>query len=398
MALTDIAVRKAKLAPGKSQQKLTDEKGLHLLLTSSGTKLWRFQYRHPHNRKQLTLALGAFPDVSLKQARDRRDDARKLLADGIDPGEARKAHRTAKIESSANTFAVVADELLAKKRKEGRAPRTLDKAVRLHGLAKDGLGSRPIADITAAEVLGVLRKIEARGTVQVAHQLRGVIGAIFRHGASTARCKYDPTVDLKDSLPKTMTRSHPAIVEPHAIGGLLRSIDGYSGAIETRTALQVMALTAARPGELGSAEWHEIDVESGLWTIPAAKAKKRREHVIPLSRQALDLLRQLKSVSSGNFVFSAKGKPLGEATMNAALRRMGYDGNTHVAHGFRTTFSTRLNASRQWHPDLIEQSLAHRDKNQIRAVYNRADDLEERRQMMQAWANTLDSYRAMPPK
>ncbi len=400
MTLTDLGIRRAKLAPGKKQQKITDSAGLHLLLTQAGGKLWRYSYRH--GGKQKLLAIGAFPDVGLKEARDARDAARKLLTSGTDPGEARKLAKVASAEASANTFGAIADELLAKKAKEGRATKTMEKVTWLIGLTRPALGARPIASITVREILDLLRTIEARGQLQTAKRLKGIIGEVFRFGMATDRCTSDPTQALRGALTAPTETHHAALTKPEDIGGLLRAIDSYRGAIETRVALQIIALCFPRPSELRTCEWSEVDMDAALWTIPAHKAKQRREHVIPLSRQAVDLFRLLKSVSGpGKFAFQSMrpgGRAMSENTMNGALRRLGYSGNEHVRHGFRGTASTRLNAARRWHPDLIEEALSHADKDKVRAAYNRADNLEERAKMMQAWADMLDEYRVLPIK
>ena len=390
MALTDTAIRANK--PRTKSYKLTDSGGLHLLITSKGGKLWRLAYRFAG--KQKTFALGAYPAVTLAEARTGRDAARKHLAAGIDPSIKRKIDK----QSAANTFRLVGDELLDKFEREGRAPATLAKLRWLLDFAFASFGDRPIAEITAPEILFVLRRIEARGKVETARRLRGTCGMVFRYAIATARAERDPSADLRGALTAPKVTHRAAIIEPNAIGGLLRAIDGYGGYSVVRAALQLDALFFVRPGELRHAEWREFDFDGAEWRISAEKMKMRRVHRVPLSRQALVILQELKSMTGySRWLFpSIKSamKPISENTLNGALRRLGYSSDEMTAHGFRAMAATRLNEIGRWSPDAIERQLAHEEQNATRRAYTHgAEYWFERVAMMQAWADYLDELR-----
>jgi integrase len=389
MPLSDLEVRKT--APAARDLKLFDGHGLYLLVRPSGSRLWRLKYRIAGHEK--LLALGTYPDVPLKVARERRDEARRLLASGIDPGAARRAER---IQRS-DTFEALAREWLGVQAQGGLAARTLTKKTeRFEAFVFPYLGARPIAEIRGPEVLAVLKRIEVRGKLETAHRVRSECGNVFRYALATGRAERDPSGDLRGALAPVVTRNRPAILEPARIGELMRAIYGYRGDHSSEFALKLLPLTFVRPGELRAAEWREIDLEAAEWRIPAARMKMREQHIVPLATQTLALLQELKPLAvSSRYVFPSVRSPercISNNTVNAALRRMGFSGDEMVAHGFRSMASTCLN-EQGWPPDVIELQLAHAERNEVRGAYNRAQRLAERRQMMQAWADYLDALR-----
>ncbi|MFG1190757.1 tyrosine-type recombinase/integrase [Xanthobacter flavus] len=390
MALSDVAVRSAK--PQPRPVKLSDGGGLHLLVTPTGGRLWRLAYRFEGKQKQ--LALGAYPAVGLADARKARDAAKSALAAGVDPAAKAKAEKAARQTAAANTFNLIADELLEKLAQENRSATTLDKVAWLLGFAREELGNRPISEITAAEVLSVLKKMEARGRRESAGRLRSTIGRVFRYAAATARTDRDPTLALKGSLVTPTVVHRPAVTDPKAFGALLRAIAGFDGQPTTRAALQLMPILFPRPGELRMAEWSEFDLDKAEWTIPAARMKMRRPHRSPLPRQAVSILKRLHQITGrGRLAFPLIRtvlRPISENTMNAALRRLGYANDEVTPHGFRATASTLLNESGLWHADAIERQLAHLDGNAVRKAYARGEHWDERIRMMQWWADRLD--------
>ena len=393
MALTDTGIRKAKATD--KPQKLADGGGMYLLLNPNGSRWWRLDYRH--NGKRKTLSLGTYPDTGLADARDRRDEARKLLAAGIDPSEQRKAAKRAGEERAANSFTVIAEEWLARQAAK-MAPATMAKARwTFDNLVFPWIGSRPIVEIDAPEVLKLLRRIEERGAHETAHRTKQRCGQVFRYAIATHRSKHDPTADLRGALTPAKVEHRPAITDPARIGELLRAIEGYTGGFVVRCALRLAPLVFTRPGELRKAEWAEIDMDTALWRIPAERMKMREPHVVPLAPQAMEILRELRPLTgNGRYVFpSARttSRPMSDAAVNAALRRMGFDKDTMTGHGFRTLASSRLNEL-GWAPDVIERQLAHAERNKVRAAYNRAQYMEERQRMMRAWADYLDGLRA----
>jgi len=390
MPLSDTAIRKAK--PTDKPQKLADGGGLYLLLNKNGSKWWRLKYRF--DGKEKLLSLGVYPDTGLAEARSKRDAARKQLAMGIDPGAHRKAEKAAGAERAANSFAVVAEEWLAKQR---LAPATMAKARwTLNDLVNPWIGSRPISDIEAPEMLTLLQRIEERGAHETAHRTKQRCGQIFRYAIATGRAKHDPTADLRGALTPVAVKHRAAITDPLKVGELLRAIDGYTGGLVVRSALKLAPLLFVRPGELRQAEWSEFDLDSAQWRIPANKMKMREEHVVPLPAQAVAILRELHPLTGrGVYVFPgerSRSRPMSDGTVNAALRRMGFDKDTMTGHGFRAMASTRLNEM-GWPPDVIERQLAHAERNKVRAAYNRAQYLAERKKMVQTWADYLDSLR-----
>ena len=357
--LNDTRVRTAK-ACGRPI-KLSDGGGLYLLIQPRGSKLWRLAYRF--GGKQKTLAIGVYPTITLKQAREGRDAAKRLLAANIDPSTQRRLEKLR--ASTGNTFRSVAEEVLLKFEREGRAKATLAKQHWLLRFAYPAIGDRPIAEITAPEVLSVLRKVEARGRYETARRLRSTCGMVFLYAIATGRAQRDPSVDLRGALtaPKVIHRS--AIVDPAGIGALLRAIEDYDSLPLTKAALKLAPLVFVRPGELRKAEWAEFDLENAEWRIPASKMKMRRLHRVPLSKQALAIVDDLRALSDGGrWLFPSvrsTSRPMSENTLNAALRRLGYSKGQMTAHGFKAMASTRLNEMGHWSPDAIERQLAHQE-------------------------------------
>ncbi|MDT7816276.1 MAG: hypothetical protein QOJ42_6192 [Acidobacteriaceae bacterium] len=395
-ARSDVAFRTAK--PREKPFKLSDGGGLYLLVQPNAAKLWRLAYRF--DGRQKLLALGSYPATSLSEARSKRDEAKKLLAQGSDPSLERKAERRAARLSRRNTFAIVANELFDKWRAEGDAPATLKKKKWLLGFAKAELGNRPIAEIKAPELLEALRKIEKRGCYETAGRVRSTAGAVFRYAIATGRAERDPSADLRGALITPTVTHRATIVEPEQIGALLRALDGFEGQPTTRIALQLAPLLFARPGELRTAEWTEFNVPEAVWRIPARKMKMRREHRVPLARQALSLLAELNEITGDSkFLFPSVRswhRPMSDNTLNAALRRLGYDKTEMTTHGFRAMASTRLNETGRWNADAIERQLAHQEADKVRGAYTHpAEYWSERVRMMSAWADYLDELRQL---
>ena len=401
MPLTDIGVRAAK--PAELLKKLSDGGGLQLWITPDGAKRWLLAYRYPGQKGgqpkllQKTLSIGVYPAISLREARAAREEAKKLLADGVDPSLAKKLAKGAKASASANSFAVVAAELLAKKKREGRAPGTLEHWAWLLSLAQPTIGARPIAEITAQEVLAALRVVEARGRHETVRKMRGAIGEVFRYAVAAGRAENDPTGALKGALTTATVQHRAAIIEPKAFGGLLRALAGYAGAPETLAALELLALTFVRPGELRAAEWAEFDLDAGVWAIPAEKMKMRRPHRVPLAARAVAILRELHAITGqGRFLFPSvrsATRCMSENTINAALRRMGYSKEAMCGHGFRSAACSMLNESGLWNADAIERQLAHVDADSVRKAYARADFWDERVRIMTWWAERCEEMR-----
>lgn len=387
--LSDARIRAAK--PMERPYKLFDERGLYLLVTPSGNRLWRLRYRMGALEK--LLALGAYPDVPLKRAREKRDEARKLVADGVDPNAKRKAERSAQAE----TFEAVANEWV-ELHKKSLAPETISiLGTRLRSFLYPYVGSRPVAGITAQELLAVLRRIEARGRHETAHRVRALAGRVLRYAVATGRAPHDVAADLKDALAPVKSKNFASVTDPRRVGELMRAIHGYTGHPVTALALKVAPLVFVRPGELRAAEWSEFDWENAEWRIPAARMKMGEPHIVPLSRQALAILRELQPLARGGcYLFPSlrtRERPMSDNTINAALRRLGYTSDEQTGHGFRSMASTLLN-EQGFPPDVIELQLAHAERNKVRAAYNKAQRLPERRKMMQAWADYLDGLRA----
>ncbi len=344
-----------------------------------------------------TLAIGVYPATGLRDAREAKERAKRLLKKGIDPGQHRRAENTNRAAAHTNTFDAVAAELLEKKRRERKADRTIVKFNWFLSLASPGIGSRPIAEISAPEILAILRPIEARGRHETAKKLRGAIGQVFRFAVATGRAQGDPTGVLKGALAAPVVNHRAAIIEPKAFGGLLRAIANYDGGPETRAALELLALTFVRPGELRAAEWVEFDLDAGVWSIPGEKMKMKRPHRVPLATRAVTILRQLQTITGqGKYLFPSvrsTTRCMSENTINAALRRMGFAKDEMTGHGFRAVASTLLNESGKWNADAIEAQLAHVENDAVRRAYHRADYWTERVSMMNFWADYLDELR-----
>jgi integrase len=393
MPLTDLAIKRA--LSGPTIVKLSDGGGLQLWLTPDGAKRWRLAYRFGGVQK--VLAIGVYPEIGLRDAREAREAARKNLALGRDPSQLKRVAKAAKIEAGRNSFAAIAEDLLEKKRRDGKAAATLRKFEWFTGFALPALGSRPIGEISAREVLTVLKEVEARGTHETARKLRTAIGDVFRYAIATARAENDPTTALRGALVTPTVTPRAAIVAPNAFGGLLRAIEDYQGAIETKTALELLALTFVRPGELRAAEWVEFDLDTAVWEIPAARMKMRRAHRVPLAARAVTIINELRnSTAQGKFLFPSVrsvARCMSENTLNAALRRMGFKNQEMTSHGFRASASSMLNESGLWNPDAIERQLAHVDRDSVRRAYARAEFWDERVRMMTWWAERCDQLR-----
>jgi len=403
--LSASAVRDAK--PQAAARKLRDERGLYLLVQPNGSRWWRFDYRRPGTGKRNTLSLGTYPDVSLKRARDRRDDARKLLSDGIDPADKRKAEAVA----AADTFEAVAREWYAT-RAASWVPAHGERIMRR--LERDvfpWIGRKPIASVQAPDVLAILRRIQARGAIETAHRALTNIGQVIRYGIATGRTQADVTHKLGESLTPVTKRHHAAIIDPDQLGHLLRDIDAYNGTLPVRCALQLAPLVFLRPGELRQAEWAEFDLDAGEWNIPAHRRKLKKAlkddpltgaHLVPLASQAVAILRELQPLTgAGRFVFPGtrdRKKPLSDMALLAALRRMGYDKATVTTHGWRATARTILDEGLGFPMHVIEHQLDHAVKDANGRAYNRTSHLPQRRKMMQAWADYLEALRAAPGK
>jgi len=402
MPLTDTAIRNAKpgITPtGKTTDKpykMGDAGGLYLEVAPSGGKWWRLKYRHGGKEKRLSL--GVYPDVSLKDARQRRDDARKLLANDVDPAENRKATKAAKVERAGNSFEVIAREWYAKNSPgwaENHGKRILQ---RLERDLFPWIGGRPIAEITAPELLAVLRRIEERGAVETAHRAHQNCGQVFRYAIATGRAERDPSPDLKGALPPVKEKHLAAITDPKQIGALLRAMDDYQGQFVTKCALRLAPLVFVRPGELRNAEWAEFDLNKAEWNIPAERMKMREPHLIPLSAQAVAILRELHPLTGeGRYLFPSartRGRPMSDNAILSALRRMGFEKDEMSGHGFRAMARTVLDEVLQVRPDYIEHQLAHAVRDPNGRAYNRTAHLGERRKMMQLWADYLDKQKA----
>jgi integrase len=393
MPLSDTAIRKIK--PTGKPFKVADERGLHLLVTPSGGRLWRLKYRI--DGKEKLISFGAYPDVPLIRAREKRDEARRLLADGIDPSEHRKTHQAMRAEVNANTFEYIAREWYSKQLRSWSSRQ----AVKVSGLFEKNLypwlGNRPITEIKAIELLVTLRRMEDRGAVETARQALQCCGQVFRYAIATGRAERDITPDLRGALTKSKPQHYSAITDPVKVGGLLRAIDGYSGTLAVKCALKLGVLSFVRPGELRKAEWDEIDFDRAEWNIPAERMKMNEPHLVPLCRQAMAVLGELHPLTGhGRFIFPGErshDRPMSENSVNAALRRMGYPQNEMTGHGFRAMARTLIDEVLGIRPDFIEHQLAHAVKDPNGRAYNRTAHLVERRKMMQQWADYLDKLK-----
>ncbi|ATY32523.1 tyrosine-type recombinase/integrase [Sphingomonas psychrotolerans] len=382
------------LKPAARPYKVFDSDGLYLLVQPSGALLWRFRYRCCGIERKLSL--GKFPDVTLSQARRKRDEAKGELEDGIDPVEEKRQKRLQAELAAKTTFGLVAEEYIQKMEREGRAPATIKKArwfLELLGV----IAKRPLASITPHELLDVLKRVERRGHHETALRLRAFAGRVFRYGFATLRTERNPADILRGALIVPKVKHHAAIVEPQKVGELLRAIEDYKGRPETLYALRLAPQVFLRPGELRQAKWSEIDFAEKVWRVPAERMKMKQPHAVPLSRQVLFILQDLRSLSrSGEFLFPAlhtTRRPLSDNTLNVALRRLGFEHDEMTSHGFRAMASTLLNESGLWHPDAIERALAHGERDRVRAAYHRGAHWAERVRMAQWWSDYLDQLR-----
>lgn len=394
MPLNDTFLRRVKHSGAPAGDKHTDGAGMHLLVKAAG-KYWRLNYRF--DGKQKTLALGVYPAISLQDARGRRDAAKKLLANGIDPGKDKAEQKEARAKATSHSFEAVARTWLAKTA-ANRAATTQEKNTNwLERNIFPEIGTLPIGDIGPRDVLAALAKIEARGAVESAHKIKQLCGQIFRFAIATGLSERDVTADLRGALAAIPRNHYAAITEPAAAGALLRSIDGYTGHPYAVAALKLAPLVFVRPGELRAAEWAEFDLDAGEWRIPAEKMKMRTDHLVPLSTQAVAVLRQVQPLTGGGrYVFPSirtNDRCMSENTVNAALRNLGYDKEQMTGHGFRAMARTMLDEVLGERVDLIEHQLAHQVKDANGRAYNRTAHLPARREMMQRWADYLDSIK-----
>jgi integrase len=400
LPLSDIQIKNAK--PSSTDYKLTDGKGLYLLVTTTGGKLWRFNYRHLEKNK--TLALGSYPDVSLAEARTRRDQARQLIANGVDPGDMKKQLKQEKAAAAANTFEKLARDWYGQQT-DRLAERTREALLsRLERCVFPMIGDVPLGKLTAKVILeNVLRPVEQRGAVELSHTIRGVISQVLRYGVAIGACERDVTVDLRGALKPVQRKHHAALdaggtTDPAKVGALLRAIEGFDGSPVVKCALRLHPLVATRPGELRHAEWQEIDFDNATWSIPAGKMKMKNPHLVPLSPQALAILRELhKLTGQGRYLFPSirsTAKPISDNTLNAALRRLGYNSDEIVSHGWRAVFRTLADEVLQERLDIIEAQLAHQVKDTLGRAYNRTTFLKERRELMNRWGGYLEGLKS----
>jgi integrase len=392
---TKIKALRARAKP----YKVADGHGLYLWVTSTGSRLWRVRFRYPANGPENVLGLGAYPVVTLKRAREQLLEHRRTLADGRNPGAEKKARKLAGRAVAGETFAAVAAEWFARQAKV-LAPSTLEHAkARFESYLALYVGAVPVAELTAPMLLQALRRVEARGVLETARRVRELASRILRYAVVTGRCQHDVAADLRGAVATPVATHFASITDPAEVGKLLRAVDGYVGQPSVCYALRLLPYVFTRPGELRGARWSEFDLEGQApqWRIAAARMKMGREHLVPLARQVVALLKELRQINGeGDLLFPgllSAQQPISDMALNGALRRLGYSGDVMTSHGFRSTASTLLNET-GYHPDLIELQLAHAERNKVRSAYNKAQRLAERRAMMQAWADYLDGLRA----
>lgn len=392
MALTVVQIKNAKAK--EKPYKLADERGLYLLVNPNGSKLWKLKYRFAGIEKKLSL--GAFPEVSLADARDQREEARKQLTKDIDPGILKASTKRSQKAAAENSFESISREWHSKffhKWTKEHAERIL---IRLEHDIFPWIGKRPISEVTAPELLSALRRIESRGAIETAHRILQTCGQVFRYAIATGRTERNTAADLRGALSPYRSKHHASITDPIQIGKLLRAMDSYEGHFITKCALKLAPLVFVRPGELRRGEWSEVDFDKAEWRIPAAKMKMREMHIVPLSTHAIEILKELHALTGdGKYMFPGirtPKQPMSENTVLGALRRIGYTKDEMTGHGFRSMASTLLN-EQGWNRDAIERQLAHAERNNIRAAYNYAEYLPQRREMMQWWADHLDKLK-----
>jgi len=394
MRLTTIEIKKAKAK--QKTYKLFDDRGMYLKVTSSGGKLWRLKYRY--NNKEKSISLGVYPDVSLKRAREKRDDARSLLADGIDPSQQRKAEKLKKKNEQKNTFKLIASEWHKKESVKWTFNHSKEVWRRLDNEIFPYLGNKPISEINPPLLLSVLRKTESRGVRETTRRLLQYSGKIFRHAIFTGRLELDPSIGLREALEPVQKKHLAAITTPESAGQLMRAIDGYEGHLITKFALQLSPHVFVRPGELRQAEWSEFDLQNSEWNIPGEKMKMGEQLLVPLSIQAIEILKEIQSITCHcKYVFPSirtRSRPMSNNTVNAALRRLGYTTDEMTGHGFRALARTLLDEVLGVRVDFIEHQLGHSVRDPLGRAYNRTKHLAERRKMMQEWSNYLDVLKA----
>lgn len=393
LPLTDTRIRQLKAE--SKPYKVADGGGLYLLITPNGSKLWRLRYRF--NGRENVLSFGPYPDISLARARERRHEAKALLAEKIDPSAQAKADKAELAAKNEHTFEKIAAELIDKLRREEKAETTLRKKQWLIDMANSDFGGMPIREIDAATILRTLRKVEAKGNYETAKRLRSTIGQVFRYAIATARADNEPTYALRGALIAPKVSHMAAATDRETFANIIRAIWDYDGgSLATRAALKLLALLYTRPGELRLALWEEFDLEKAIWTIPAERMKMRKEHVKPLPALAVEILRELQADTGSNYrVFPSlvsRDRPISENTLNQALRRMGFSKNEHTSHGFRASASSLLNESGLWNEDAIEAELAHRGADQVRRAYHRAQYWDERVRMAAWWENEIIAF------
>ncbi|CAB3759436.1 tyrosine-type recombinase/integrase [Paraburkholderia solisilvae] len=395
MPLTDAQVKNARYNPDGEGNRLSDGGRMYLQLDKSGAKYWRLNYRFAGKDK--TLALGVYPDVSLAAARKKRDVAREKLADGVDPGEAKKVEKRATLLAASNSFEAVAMAWMEERRSSVEQAQYDKTLARFKVDALPWLGKRPITEIDAPEILAVLKRVDARGARFTSHRLRSEISRVFRHGIKEGYCKYDPARDLVGAIPPSVTKHFAAITEPDEAAELLRAFDGFKGTFVVQCALKLSPMLFQRPGELRQMEWASIDFDRAQWSFFVNKTKTH--HLVPLPTQAVTILLELHALTGdGRYVFPGardKKRPMSDAAVNAALRRLGYDTQEEITgHGFRAMARTILHEELEQQPDTIEHQLAHKVPDALGTAYNRTKFLKQRRAMMQKWADYLDKIKA----
>ena len=390
--LTDTKIRNLKLK--EKQYKVSDGKNLFLVITTTGAKYWRYKYTF--NGKEKSLAIGVYPNITLSQARERRNEAKQQLANGKDPSFIKQTIQHNKKQAAQNSFEAIAKEWHTKFLPKWTEKHASMIIARLEKNIFPWIGNKPITEVTSMELLKLLQKIEARGAKETAHRVLQICGQVFRYAIVTARAEIDPSAALKGALGPVQSKHHASITNPEEIGKLLRAIDDYKGYLITKCALKLAPLVFVRPGELRKAEWFEFNFDIAEWRIPDIKMKMKSLHIVPLSTQAIAILRELYPLTGdGKYVFPGivnSYRPMSENTITCALRRLGYTSNEMTAHGFRSMACTLLN-EQGWNRDVIERQLAHSERNKIRAAYNYAEYLPERRKMMQEWADYLEQLK-----
>ena len=398
LALTDAKIRALK--PRAKAYKQADFNGLYLYVTAKGSKLWRFKYRH--KGKEGLLSFGPYPDISLKDARKMRDDARAQVANDLNPATVKRAEKAQEIGKTENTFNKVADQFVYKSEKDGKSDATLKKLKWLLEEARKDFGNMPITDITSPIILKTLRKREKTEHYETAHRMRSRIGGVFRFAVASGICDNDPTYALRDALIRPQVQHRAAITTEEEMKDLLTAMDEYTGSRQTVIALKLLIQFACRPGEIRQSQWNEFDFEKRIWNVPKERMKMRRAHQVPLPQCSIDLLNELKELTGwGEFLFPAQTtskKPMSDNTLTQALRRMGFKKEKVTPHGFRSTFSTFANESGLWNPDVIEAYCARQDRNAVRRAYNRAAYWNERVKIAEWWEEFLKSITTQDDK